>query len=337
MYGGKNLSYRVYEDLNRTLKEKKQLFERLNQEKLLLQQQRENFNRLNARYREIEEELEYYRSHSGTSSLNLEPDNSSVGDGLNDNESVETSPKQIDYLLEERSRVQRQICIINLIDKLNNGAPFHKLSAIVISVILRIKETAPLLKQIVRDEKYAPICSGAVWGLYHLQDSSLADYFISLLSDSREYIALYAAAALKKMNIKIPDEYNSRFQSLPALDTQRLDFLREAGFSTKDELLKNILPEMDKEIVILGIQALWDSGYEKHIPFILNFINDEDARVRYSTAVLLGTVPFTRDTTLMMEKDIRDRIIAALNNTIEHDKAFDVRRAAEESLHKLSH
>jgi len=210
----------------------------------------------------------------------------------------------------------------------------NKVTYILIAGELKLKQALKRLLEIVSQENDERICVVAIWALGEIGEKDTANVLLKIIDKENKNIYRYCKYALRKIGYKLENESLLSGEIADNLE-EKDDIYKYSGFGSKDRFLKYVLESNDEDIRVLGIKILEKYGTEDNLSLIFKALEDESFETRYEAVRVLGDVEFVKDSKLLIDIDLKKKIVDALKGIMKDEKSIYIRRIAAKSLEKL--
>lgn len=242
--------------------------------------------------------------------------------------------KIYDELIYDNRTLKDNIRKNKLIKLMTDENVKNRITCILIAGELKQKQTLKNLLEIASKDSDEKVCCVAIWALGEIGEKDSAYVLLKIVNKKNSNIYKYCINALCKIGYNFKNEglkYVDVSTNLPDKD----DIYKYSGFVSRDNFLKFIFENSDEDIRIFGIKILEKYGVELNLPIIFNILKDKSSDARYEAVRVLGNVKFVKDSKLLIDIDLKNKIIDLLNTLMKEEKSIYVRRIAVESLKKI--
>jgi len=210
----------------------------------------------------------------------------------------------------------------------------NKVTYILIAGELKLKQALKRLLEIVSQENDERICVVAIWALGEIGEKDTANVLLKIIDKENKNIYRYCKYALRKIGHNLENESLLSGEIADNLE-EKDDIYKYSGFGSKDRFLKYVLENNDEDIRVLGIKILEKYKAEDNLSLIFKTLKDKSFEIRYEAVRVLGNVEFMKDSKLLIDIDLKKKIVDALKGIMKDEKSIYIRRIAAKSLEKL--
>jgi len=210
----------------------------------------------------------------------------------------------------------------------------NKVTYILIAGELKLKQALKRLLEIVSQENDERICVVAIWALGEIGEKETANVLLKVIDKENKNVYRYCKYALRKIGYKLENESLLSGEITDNLE-EKDDIYKYSGFGSKDRFLKYVLENNDEDMQVLGIKILEKYRAEDNLSLLFKALQDKSFEIRYEAVRVLGDVEFAKDSKLLIDIDLKKKIVDALNVIMKDEKSIYIRRIAAESLEKL--
>jgi len=210
----------------------------------------------------------------------------------------------------------------------------NKVTYILIAGELKLKQVLKRLLEIVSQENNERICVVAIWALGEIGEKSTANVLLKIIDKENKNIYRYCKYALRKIGYKLENESLLSGEIDDNLE-EKDEIYKYSGFGSKDRFLKYVLENNDEDIRVLGIKILEKYRVEDNLSLIFKALEDKSFEIRYEAVRVLGNVEFVKDSKLLIDIDLKKKIVDALKGIMKDEKSIYIRRITAKSLEKL--
>ena len=203
----------------------------------------------------------------------------------------------------------------------------NKITYILITGELKLKQVLKKLIEIVSQKNDENICISAIWAISEINGKDSINVLFKVIDKKNKGIHKYCKFTVNKIGYPTK-ESSDEFKEFE-------DIYKYLGFVSKENFITSILKNDDDDIRIFGLKIIEKYGINENLPLIFKALEDGSPEVRYEAVRVLKNIKLTKDSKLLIEIDLKKKIINALDKIIKNDASIYVRKIAAESLEKL--